>query len=211
MGYNAILQVDVLNRGYSGYNTRWAVHILDGILDDLKQPPVLATIFFGANDSAPESGPESLQHVPLEEYRQNLITIFNMFKQHSIENALFITPSPVHDPVLEGARVNERTKQYADACIEVAENLNAPVLDLWTHLQTLSNWQTSLLSDGVHFTSDGNRAVYDALISKIYTTFPELVAENLNYDYPLWRFIDVNDSKGFFQVMKQCNKQRELQ
>ncbi len=46
-------QVDVLNRGFGGYNTRWALFLLDGILSSLgSQDVALATLFFGANDAA---------------------------------------------------------------------------------------------------------------------------------------------------------------
>ena len=45
-------QVDVLNRGYSGYNTRWAQHLLPRVFPKAQQPPKLVTIFFGANDAA---------------------------------------------------------------------------------------------------------------------------------------------------------------
>ncbi len=47
------LQVDVINRGYSGYNTRWVKHIVPQVFPvSQKIPPELVTIFFGANDAA---------------------------------------------------------------------------------------------------------------------------------------------------------------
>ncbi len=46
------VQADVIARGYSGYNTRWAAHILDKIFKRGQTPPDLVTIFFGANDAA---------------------------------------------------------------------------------------------------------------------------------------------------------------
>ena len=45
-------QADVIARGYSGYNTRWAAHILDKIFTRGQAPPDLVTVFFGANDAA---------------------------------------------------------------------------------------------------------------------------------------------------------------
>lgn len=46
-------QVDVINRGYSGYNTRWAKYIAPVIFPaSQKMPPQLVTVFFGANDAA---------------------------------------------------------------------------------------------------------------------------------------------------------------
>lgn len=55
-------RVDIVNRGYSGYNSRWALTLLDHVF-----PPTaagaaaadvrLATVFFGANDAALLDGP----------------------------------------------------------------------------------------------------------------------------------------------------------
>lgn len=44
---------DVLNRGFSGYNTRWAKIILPRLIrkGSGTENPVAVTIFFGANDS----------------------------------------------------------------------------------------------------------------------------------------------------------------
>ena len=45
-------QVDVINRGYSGYNTRWAKYLLETVFP-ADQPKVkLVTLFWGANDAA---------------------------------------------------------------------------------------------------------------------------------------------------------------
>lgn len=46
------LQVDVINRGYSGYNTRWASHLLHSIFPPDQHKIQLVTLFWGANDAA---------------------------------------------------------------------------------------------------------------------------------------------------------------
>ena len=46
------LQVDVINRGYSGYNTRWASHLLHSIFPPGQHKIQLVTLFWGANDAA---------------------------------------------------------------------------------------------------------------------------------------------------------------
>ena len=46
-------RVDVINRGYSGYNTRWAVELLGRAFPSATKGTIeLATIWFGANDAA---------------------------------------------------------------------------------------------------------------------------------------------------------------
>lgn len=50
-------QVDVVNRGFGGYNTRWALHMLPEILHGMSADnTLLVTIFFGANDAARPDG-----------------------------------------------------------------------------------------------------------------------------------------------------------
>jgi hypothetical protein len=46
----------VVNRGYTGYNSRWALHLLKRVFPPpgpgAPLPPALATLWFGANDAA---------------------------------------------------------------------------------------------------------------------------------------------------------------
>lgn len=50
------------------------------ILQDAPTPPVAATIFFGANDAALLGRTSERQHVPLEEYKENLRRIIQHLK-----------------------------------------------------------------------------------------------------------------------------------
>lgn len=46
-------RIDIVNRGYSGFNTKWAVPLLDRVFPAQSKDSVqLATVFFGANDAA---------------------------------------------------------------------------------------------------------------------------------------------------------------
>lgn len=46
-------RVDVINRGYSGYTSRWALQLLDRVFPSAAAAPVsLAVVWFGANDAA---------------------------------------------------------------------------------------------------------------------------------------------------------------
>ena len=64
---------DVINRGFSGYNTRFCKLILPKLITASDSPNMqLVTIFLGANDSV-DSVKCTKQHVPLEEYTQNLL------------------------------------------------------------------------------------------------------------------------------------------
>jgi hypothetical protein len=45
-------QLDVLNRGYSGYTTMRIMPYLANVFPESLQQPELVTVFFGANDAS---------------------------------------------------------------------------------------------------------------------------------------------------------------
>ena len=62
----------MISRGFSGYNTRWCKLILPKLISaEDASSTQLVTIFLGANDSV-DSVICKKQHVPLDEYKQNL-------------------------------------------------------------------------------------------------------------------------------------------
>ena len=62
-----VRRIEVLNRGFGGYNSRWGLKILNGAV--VAARPDIVIIFFGANDAVDPQVPQS---VPLEEYTSNL-------------------------------------------------------------------------------------------------------------------------------------------
>lgn len=71
-------RADVLNRGYSGYNTRHALGVLPSVFgpdcgpDDESDGVLMVTVFFGANDASLPGDREHCQHVPIDEYEENM-------------------------------------------------------------------------------------------------------------------------------------------
>eukprot|EP00249_Psilotum_nudum_P011464 c23192_g1_i2 orf=284-958(+) len=154
-------QADVMLRGYCGYNTRWAVLLLDRIFSSLaSQPPLLVTVFFGANDAALPDSCSARQHVPIPEYKHNLQRIISHLKGISVcIHIVLITPPPVDIEGLQifarqkygvkaeelPSRTNETTGLYAKACIDVADESGVAVIDLWSIIQSKPGWQKSCL------------------------------------------------------------------
>jgi lysophospholipase L1-like esterase len=76
-------KLDVVNRGYSGYNTAWCLELLPHVLTTtLPCPPnghsaaiQLITIFLGANDAVLQG---NRQYVPLTDYKKNLIKMIDL-------------------------------------------------------------------------------------------------------------------------------------
>jgi lysophospholipase L1-like esterase len=60
-------KVDILNRGFSGYNSQWGIEMFSRTV--LNENPNLVLVFFGANDAVVE---EVLQHVPLLNFKSNI-------------------------------------------------------------------------------------------------------------------------------------------
>jgi lysophospholipase L1-like esterase len=111
-------RVDVLNRGYSGYNSRWAKIIFEEVI--LAENPDFLFIFFGANDAIEET---ALHHVPLAEYSENIRYMVKVAKQRfPTMSIVLITPPPIYEEALLEAnrakgrgldRTNERFKSFS--------------------------------------------------------------------------------------------------
>ena len=202
-GFGAMLadvyarRLDVLNRGFSGYNTRWARYYFDTIFGEKSEhAPApedrhkLVIVFFGANDASLESL-NKRQHVPIKEYHQNLKWMCQCLLERASQRVLLVTPPPVdHAQRLEFQkerygdaatgeleRTNESAGLYADACRNVAHELGLPCCDLWQEMQSECEDWSKFLSDGLHFSRMGNRLAGEKLIETISNSFPELAVK----------------------------------
>ncbi|XP_057716043.1 isoamyl acetate-hydrolyzing esterase 1 homolog isoform X2 [Corythoichthys intestinalis] len=153
---------DVLNRGLSGYNSRWGRIVLPRMVNEEEAGNIAAvTVFFGANDCALQDK-NSQQHVPLDEYSENLKAISKYLTAAGVPagKVIFITPPPIHEAAwekeckLKGCplnRLNSVAGQYAQACVQAASHCGADVLDLWTLMQKDGQQRTA----GQHGRSTG--------------------------------------------------------
>lgn len=207
-------QADVVLRGLSGYNTRWALKVLDRAMEgaaDGGADPAAVTVFFGANDATLPDEMQAHQHVPLGEYKDNLRAICAYFKNKWPSAAIIlITPPPIHeparirdiygdnDPSRQPERTNEAAGTYAQACITVAKELGHPVIDIWTQMQQCPDWQTSALSDGLHFTPFGNKILFDEVLKTLESV--GFSQHSLRSDLPLFHEIDPKDPLKAFEI-----------
>ncbi|XP_074751759.1 isoamyl acetate-hydrolyzing esterase 1 homolog [Athene noctua] len=195
-----VRKCDVVNRGLSGYNTRWAKLVLPRLITKSAESTVAVTIFFGANDSAlKDLNPK--QHVPLEEYAANLKSMIHYLKSVDIteDRIILITPPPLQESVWEkeclakGDQLNRRnatTGEYAHACVQVARDCGTDVLDLWTLMQKNQDF-SSYLSDGLHLSTKGNSFLAAQLWSRLekkLSALPSLL--------PYWRDVDHTNPKA---------------
>ncbi|RLN88161.1 hypothetical protein BBJ28_00019054 [Nothophytophthora sp. Chile5] len=173
-----------------------ALPVIEGELANLGTLPALITLWLGANDAALLDGESAWQHIPLANYSANLAQIILTFRLKApASQILLITPAHVNDARrLAGSpdgkldRSNAAAGEYARACVEVAGQLNIPVLDLYTFFNAMSESdRAGYLEDGLHFNAKGNRAVDQELQAIIATAFPELLSRLGVWDIPTYQ------------------------
>ncbi|KAL1305872.1 hypothetical protein AAFC00_004022 [Neodothiora populina] len=210
-----IRRLDVINRGFSGYNTEQALKILPKFFPAPAQSRVrLLTIFFGANDARLPDTPGYPQTVLLEQFRKNIASIATQacVQAHNPQ-IIVITPPPVDERLClqndqqNGINVQRRTAAntaaYAEAVREVGSQLNLPVLDIWDAFMHEAGWQQGqalpgssdipqnevlvrLLYDGLHLSPEGYRVMHRELMGLIARQVPDHSPERIPWVFPAW-------------------------
>lgn len=197
-------KLDIVSRGFSGYNTNHGVIVLREILE-VESNIKLMYVFMGTNDAA-----STFQSVPLEKYRENLDKMVKMILHHGIK--VIVVGPALHDQTLSRIAREDRdeddafsssaaTRKYADAASHVAFGNNVPFIDLWKVFQKHGLWTTQelmegspdlseLLVDGIHYTPRAYELLYEELVQTISATYPELSSDNLKTVFPLYDDID---------------------
>ncbi|CAN8245958.1 unnamed protein product [Cochlearia groenlandica] len=199
-------KADIVLRGYSGYNTRWALKVIERVFPAATEyggeSPAAVTVFFGANDACLPERCSGFQHVPLLEYKQNLLSIVSFLKNRWPQTVvILITPPPIDEearlkyPYIENMsglpeRTNEAAGLYAKACVAVAKECRIPCIDLWSKMQQIPNWQTECLWDGLHLSRVGNKVVFEEVAKKLKEE--GIGADDLAVDLPLIEDVDPN-------------------
>ncbi|EJD06068.1 SGNH hydrolase [Fomitiporia mediterranea MF3/22] len=214
-----VRKMDVVNRGFSGYNTEWAIPVFEQFLaptskQSYTQKIRLLTIWYGANDACL---PSSVQHVPIDKYESNLTHLIHMVRDpsstwHSPETRiLLITPPPINlhqwleskDP--DGTTHKKDrdfgvTAEYAQKVRDVGAKEKIPVVDVWKALWDAAGQKedalSRYLSDGLHLTPEGYSVVYEELITTIKEYAPDLHHENLREVFVRWNEVDSNNPRA---------------
>ncbi|KAH9055911.1 SGNH hydrolase [Lactarius vividus] len=206
-------KLDVLNRGYSGYNTDWALPLLKQIIVKREFQPHAArvrllTIWFGANDACL---PEFRQHVPISRFSENLTTMIRAIREpespwYSPETRVFlITPPPIHIPSmradLKHTRTFDTTESYAEEVRNVGKKEGVPVVDAWSRIWEAARKDReavkAFLTDGLHLNGAGYKVVFSALTETLTQNYPELDPENLRSVFPLWDYFHSHTVEEF--------------
>lgn len=208
-------QLDVVVRGFSGYNTEWCKELLKPVLDGVGPGKICAVvIFLGTNDSAAQGSP---QHVSVEVYQANLRHLVTVAKQYTqkvilVGLGLMDETNPAQQP---GLRFNRGLITYSQACRSVAMEQGASFVDLANEMYKslgVSQYNAAmpgdadyqgdisvagLVPDGLHFSAEAYKVFFDALLRALDIPVEQKMM-------PLWRTIskirDVNDARELLEL-----------
>ena len=198
-----VRRIEVVNRGFGGYNSRWGLKIFDGAV--IASRPDIVIIFFGANDAV---DPKVPQAVPLEEYASNLREmVLRLRSKLPSTTVILMTPPPVYEPVLEDNnklkgkavlrdRTVERTGKYANAVITLGEELGVAVVDNFYSMDPTKSSREEYFRDGLHLSAKGNQKVFANIVALIEREFSNLdpSLEMNEMTWPHWSKVVENPS-----------------
>ncbi|XP_011095009.1 GDSL esterase/lipase CPRD49 [Sesamum indicum] len=180
-GWGAILadlyarKADFVLRGYSGWNTRMALQVLDQVFPkDAAVQPSLVVVYFGGND-ATKAHPSGLgAHVPLPEFVENMRKIIDHIKSLSDKTRVICLSSPpvneakIHEifgnALDDQARTNEGCRIYSEALVELCQEMDVEAINLWTAIQQRDDWANACFIDGIHLSADGSKIVVKEML-----------------------------------------------
>jgi len=196
-----IRSADIQNRGYSGYTTRWIRVMLPKLFPSGQTPKFsLTTLLLGSNDAASE---QSAQHVPLHEYKDNLIFIINYLKSINPDMVIIlITPPPNNQEKLDPSwdlRID--VNKYERVVVELATQMKIDLLSLWEGPFAIDP-KLDLLDDGLHFDAPSNRKVAEGIKHIISTKHPNLLPEQ-SHSYPnFFELMHYKDPKAIVDYLE---------
>jgi len=194
-------KLDVLNRGFGGYNTIWAEHLFDQIFakkEDAAHVPVvrMVTIWFGTNDSVL---PSKEQYTPIDvfvsimdKFLENLTSPSSPYAVASTPvSIILITPGPMLFSLMGGGkptfRSMERTKEFVDAVLSIGQRWKGiegrqntsgwkiATVNLWDAMVRdaggMGEELAPYLTDGLHFSSKGYGVLWREIERVVKTDF----------------------------------------
>ncbi|CAH2351303.1 isoamyl acetate-hydrolyzing esterase [[Candida] railenensis] len=191
---------DIICRGFGGYNSDHATLILPEILKDDKFQ--IMTIFFGTNDAF-----STFQGVPLERYSENIDYLVKLALKDNIK-VVVISPA-LHDPTLFLEASGEKepigsvgtNQKYAAAAKKVANDNDVGFVDLFTSFQNSGLSVKDLLWDGIHFTPNAYKLLFEELMKSIREKYPEEDPKTMAPSLTYWN--QLADCQGDLEKMKK--------
>ncbi|EFC43474.1 predicted protein [Naegleria gruberi] len=203
------IKVDIINRGYSGWNTDLMRLALEKHFDqsfnlsNSEDYNICVFICLGANDASSAELPLPRQHVPLERFGENLKKIIEMLKSGlkcKKLDVLLCTPPPVNTQQYAEfvkksynmdvlVRSRELVAPYAESVRNIVkesvsdDKFKVHLVDLWTH-----DWESEeCFTDGLHFNSKGYEIMFESLKQTIKSSVPNFNGDSMPFSHMYWR------------------------
>ncbi|KAK9469827.1 SGNH hydrolase-type esterase domain-containing protein [Lipomyces arxii] len=201
-------RADVLNRGLSGYSSKWMQTQLTRTITELVRTDNAAFLFIlwlGTNDSCLWEP----HHVALDAFKSTATSyIDDILHNFPSAHILLVNPAPISKTKLETStmrtkghdRTQEQTKIYADAFIALATNYPSDSVrsaDLYSAMISAAGPDVEPINDanlkigqftleGLHLNGRGYNALFD-LIRTTIMNWPSVNPENLPRLEPNWQ------------------------
>lgn len=172
-------RADVLNRGLSGYSSKWMssqFHRLKTELAELGPDQVfMVLILMGTNDSVLPGNPH---HVPVEDFKNNLHELVRDVSTLVPSAAVIVvSPPPCSQQLLNDkssklsksgrARSNEAVESYVAAAQDIVSSINLPLVKFVNLYDALTETALPIekyLTDGVHLSGEGYKVLFIKLV-----------------------------------------------
>ncbi|KAG5404413.1 hypothetical protein IGI04_010532 [Brassica rapa subsp. trilocularis] len=186
---------DVVLRGYGGWNSRFALKVLDQVFPkDAVVQPSLVIVYFGGNDSMPPHPSGKGAHVPLSEFIDNMRKIGeHLLSLSDKTRVIFLSPPPMNERQIElvfgdaiKGRRNEVCRPYAEALLNLCNEINVKCVDLWNVIQQQDDWLNTCFTDGIHFTAKASEVVVKEVLKVVREAEwkPSLYWKSLPIEFP---------------------------
>ena len=198
---------DVINRGFSGYNSRFIKDLMPRILKEFEVDSICCVILqLGTNDSSANE----LQHVPFDEFKQNLRKIIEIVLNYGVNrgNLILITPPKIDDEKWsetcksmgnEASHHDRLVKECANICLDVSEEMDLKCVDLNGVMNKSADY-SKYLHDGLHLSHEGGKLLFKSLKPIIDDMFIE--GDSLKINFPLWK--DLKNSEDISNIPQFC-------
>ncbi|CAL8105353.1 unnamed protein product [Calicophoron daubneyi] len=210
---NFVRKLDVIGRGFSGYNTRMCKPLVPLLFPNSASVENcrMLSIFFGANDASIAE-----QHVPVEEFKTNLQWMIQYFQGLGLptKSLMIISLPPVDEAryggrqIAEGLPVSRLLKNcviYANAAKEVAGAAKVTFVNIFEAMVAQKNWN-ELLVDGLHFSRKGSEFTADILTNILTDKLP---ADCERMFFPGYEEVDNDNPQiAFDHFVKQYLRKR---
>lgn len=186
---------DVINRGFSGYNSDQIRIILPKILSEFSPESVCGVIvMLGSNDSTDPKA--EIQHVDLKKFSENITFIADYILNWGISKnkLIFVSPGKIYDEKWrrtmgpKAFHFDYLVKDYAIEIIKIAKKKSIMFFDFRQAMEDYGVEYHELLHDGLHLSKQGG----DLLFKGLQPILVENILHDLKINYPDWKNLSSN-------------------